>query len=897
MGSPSIQSPSDWARFVYPSIPSECGQVVCSLWNRQTRESQHLAVPHDLSSSQRFDQTVSDLVAQGKDVYFGVGLRRPMLTKAQRGKVADVRGLPGFWLDIDLDRDPADGSPKITEPHKAKNLPKTEAQACEILSVLPAPTAIVDSGFGWHVYWLFDAVHPVAYHEEPGLTRASQLFQTRAIQHAQALGYHIDSNIWNLDRILRVPFTRNTKAGGSEPVQILFADGPRYGSVNTLLDSAGIDTRVLVSESTLAASRPDLSPENIPQELLEPRIQEAERQTPAWVKEALAGLQNPASKELMAKILAGESFAEPGNRDTTLQRVASIVAYLAPDRSPQELATEVLGPSLATFSDVDSGQFTQADRIEWAADKIARAQADARLDRVRTERQNASILDGLTRTARAAPRRDQRLGPAPHGPYSDTEIGKFAAQQNTTVSGFQRRWIIQKGQSYYVYINGDYQIPLSAMELDVSLPRDLAPAVSNGFIQLDTTNAKGEPRKKNTKELLADYASVARTVVTQLDLGYSYYDEETQTFYEACCPIRPLEPVYSPEVDRWLKLLGGAMSDKLLDWVATVTQLTKQSAALYIQGTPGTGKSMLSQGLAKLWHKGGPTELVRVLGEWSGDMARCPLIVADEQIPQSFKGQRTSAELRSLIGSSSRTLSRKYLANSDLVGATRLILSANNADMLVFDETLSQHDLEAVAGRFLHIKTDNKAKTYLESISTEGWVDDDIIAKHALWLRDNRAVLPGRRFIVEGEASDVSKMLATRGGVAGRVAEWLVRCICDDRPTAGPTQKDLVRIGNGDYLVCTDAIITFWDYYVKSSHVPSTPQVGAALRNLSTDTRRPKGKNRYYLIDLESICSWAESNLVGDPETIREKALAPCTTHTLIAPTSATAANAAQQVP
>jgi hypothetical protein len=405
-------------------------------------------------------------------------------------------------------------------------------------------------------------------------------------------------------------------------------------------------------------------------------------------------------------------------------------------------------------------------------------------------------------------------------------------------------------------------------ELDVSLPRDLAPATSQGFISLETTSAKGEPRKKTTKEILADYASVARSVVARLDLGYSYYDEDTQTFYEACCPLRPLTSQFNADVDKWLTLLGGQKPNQLLNWVATVTRLDRQSSALYLQGP--------SQGLARLWHRGGPTELVRVLGEWSHDMARCPLIVADEQIPQSFKGQRTSAELRSLIGNSSRTLTRKFRDNADLVGAVRLILSANNADMLVFEETLSQADLEAVAGRFLHIQGSNSATTFLQSIDTTGWVDDDIIAKHALWLRDNRTVVPGRRFLVEGSARDVSKQLATRGGVAGRVAEWLVRYLCET-PTSriaakqsSPQQSDLVRVGNGEYLVNTNAIVKFWEQYALSKAVPSTPQVGSALRNLSTDQVR-RGKKRYFKIDIEAIASWAESNLIGDSRLIQEQ--------------------------
>jgi hypothetical protein len=858
--------PSEFVKLLYPSIPNECQDSKISLWNKQTKESIHVAPPY--ANPEKFDALVQQQVDLGRDVYFGVALRRPNLTDKQRGKVSDCRALPGLFLDLDINTEDKHGVPN---PHAAKNLPKTEAQCAEILEDAPAPTGIIDSGHGWHVYWLFDNLHPISYIEANSISESSEAFQRKIIARANALGYHVDFT-GNIDRVLRVPGTINYKANLKIPVQEIFFDGPRYASLNTLLEAAGVDKRATLAPNSFKPTRV----EDIDQTLLEPREDHAKAQTTEWIKDALSKLVNPESKELMESVLQGKAFAPAGARDQTLQRIASIIAYIAPDRSPEELAVEILDSSLATFEPDDKGKYTQEDRLVWAAEKIQRAQEDSRRDRIIKERHDSALAEVLLKQARSAPRRDQRLGPANQGPYTDHEIASFAGQQNTTTDKFAKRWIIQKGQSFYVYINGDYQLPLSITELDVSLPRDLSPAVANGFIKLDTTSAKGEPRKKTTKEILSDYASVARTVVARLDIGYSYYDEDTQTFYEASCPIRPLAPAFNADVDKWLRLLGASKLDLLLDWVATVTRLDKQSSALYLQGPPGTGKSLLSQGLARLWHRGGPTELVRVLGDWTGDMARCPLIVADEQIPQNFKGQRTSAELRSLIGNGARTLTRKFRDNSDLVGAVRLILSANNADMLVFEESLSQADLEAVAGRFLHIKGDIKAAQFLNTIDTTGWVDDDIIAKHTLWLRDNRSVIPGRRFLVEGSARDVSKQLATRGGVAGRVAEWLVRYLCET-PTSSlvakqssPQQSDMVRVGNGRYLVNTNAIVTFWEQYAKSKQVPSTPQVGSALRNLST--RQVKaGTKRYFEIDIEAIASWSEANLIGDSRMIQDR--------------------------
>jgi hypothetical protein len=839
-----------------------------SLWNRQTKDSQHLALPGDAQSEALFDTIVSNMVAQGQDAYYGVCLRRPNLLQKQRGRVQDCRGLPGLFLDIDIDRSESTG---VVTHAAAKRLPKNDTQCAEIISCLPEPTGIIESGGGWHVYWLFDQVHPIGYMDFPDFERASELWQRKAIAHANNLGYHVDFT-GNIDRVLRLPGTINTKGGLNIPVDPIYTDGPRYATLNTLLQEAQIDLRASLPTGSFTPT----DPSTISDELLKPREDHAKAQTTDWIKDALTKLNNPESKEIMEKVLAGQSFAEAGSRDQALQRIASIIAYVSPDRDSTELAREILFDSLSTFAPEDAGKYTQEDRVEWAAEKISRAQEDARRDRVVTERHNQAIADVLLKQARSAPRRDQRLGPAPQGAYTDAEIGAFAAQQGCTPQTFVKRWVIQKGQNFYVYINGDYQLPLSVNELDVSLPRDLAPAVANGFVKLDTTSAKGEPRRKTTKEILSDYCSVARTVVARLDLGFSFYDEDTQTFYEASCPIRPLVPLFNADVDNWLRLLGGSKADLLLDWVATVTRLDKQSSALYLQGPPGTGKSLISQGLARLWHQGAPTELVRVLGDWTADISRCPLIVADEQIPNSFKGQRSSAELRALIGNSSRTLTRKYAHNADLVGAVRLILSANNADMLVFEESLSQADLEDVAGRFLHIQGDKAAKDFLNTIDTTGWVDDDTIAKHALWLRDNRTVVPGKRFLVEGSARDVSKQLATRGGVAGRVAEWLVRYLCET-PTSqlaarqsSPQQKDQVRVGNGRYLVNTNAIVTFWEQWSKSKVTPTTPQVGAALRNLSTRQVRA-GAKRYFEIDIEAIASWAESNLIGDAQMIQER--------------------------
>lgn len=165
------------------------------------------------------DETV-DRVMEGNvsNLYFGVCLQDWEAAARERGSRVRREGevdmtfcrgypstsvvMPGIWLDLDI----------AGPGHEKMGLPQTIVDAERILSSLPFdPTWVVDTGGGWHVYWLWR--EPWVLETDEERDRAAALvrgFQKLAIQTAIDMGFVLDST-HDLSRVLRPVGTVNAK--------------------------------------------------------------------------------------------------------------------------------------------------------------------------------------------------------------------------------------------------------------------------------------------------------------------------------------------------------------------------------------------------------------------------------------------------------------------------------------------------------------------------------------------------------------------------------------------------------------------------------------------------------------------------------------------------------------
>jgi len=161
-----------------------------------------------------------------QDIYFETGLKNPKLIK-ERTKTENIRGKRGnadevsAVLFMSLDIDCAKGA------HASGNLPPRHDALNFLRHDCPMqPSMVVDSGGGYHAYWLLESPYIIESKDEQREVEAYKKgFQIFMAQEFEKRGWHLD-NVSDLSRVLRLPGTANTKYPGHVVDFEFFDDEP-----------------------------------------------------------------------------------------------------------------------------------------------------------------------------------------------------------------------------------------------------------------------------------------------------------------------------------------------------------------------------------------------------------------------------------------------------------------------------------------------------------------------------------------------------------------------------------------------------------------------------------------------------------------------------------------------
>lgn len=552
--------------------------------------------------------------------------------------------------------------------------------------------------------------------------------------------------------------------------------------------------------------------------------------------------------EVLLKVCKGEPFAEAGNRDNILFQLCADIARELPHGSPESIA--------AHFAQSLQIMGRDAPTVDSVQDKLERTQATAAAEAMAHEMAKIAETKLWIRQVFA------HLDPTRDYPYTEPELDLIAEKSLCTRDELEKRWIIQRGPLFYVLgPEGLYSRPYTEKDAGNAVLRDLAPASSAG-VELWADTDRG-PVRKSVSTLMGEYGTVAQEYVLDMRCQEARYNAAQRLFIEAPCPLRPLTPCWDPDVAAWLEILAGPDHHaNVLNWLAHATDLDLTCAALLLTGRKGTGKSLLAYGVARLWTTAGPTKLSSALGDFNDMIARCPLVFADEQLPKDFRGRGRTSEIREFVSDLARPFKKKFFPETQILGAVRLMVAANNDDILSIQEHLTIHDIDAISDRFYHIRVQPEAADFLELCDTNRMVAGDAIARHALWLRDHYPKTREGRFLIKPKDPEFYRGLATRSGIRSNVLQWL--CSYLRRPSLVDSRQDYgVRVKNGFLYARADLVLECWATYVGNVPSPQIGQLAQAIAELSTKRdhlSRPRnlGPAHYRKIDTGHLYAWAE---------------------------------------
>lgn len=368
----------------------------------------------------------------------------------------------------------------------------------------------------------------------------------------------------------------------------------------------------------------------------------------------------------------------------------------------------------------------------------------------------------------------------------------------------------------------------------------------------------------------SDYTRVLSNAKIIMDIGTSIqsvsYNWLGQNSYDARRRVLRLstvtpyagEAVFDPDINQWLKLLGGEV---LLDWVACFPRVERPIAAAYIISGPETGKTLLARCLAG-WFGRPYASFDSTMSTFNSEQLNSPMIYGDEGLG-SGGIKEVAAHLRQMIGTPETRVNRKFKDSVEVEGNVRALFSANNAGILRFgsSNTLTEGDFAAIAERVrvIVVPDDKAVKDFMFDVRAryarskgfadpldpkapnvfETWLNGKFSA-HMKWLLESREVKAGSRYLVVGDVEgEWAKDLRVQGRDPNLVLSALARAYCPKDSKGGGMPDKSVMIVKDEYAYVQMAgLESNWTKYGGNGLQPDAKAMLEALRALSEGTQK-----------------------------------------------------------
>lgn len=551
-------------------------------------------------------------------------------------------------------------------------------------------------------------------------------------------------------------------------------------------------------------------------------------------------------------VAAGEAFtSEPAEAKNVAHLLAKEIGQAYPKEKAERLL-DLVRPSLNAQRALSSAYPVPTDEEFISTVKFTQNAIRKRMDEreaVRQDNEKRLIAQAFT-----------YVGIDRVDPYSINEYRKWEA------SGFSNtQWVLQHGREFYFWIGGAYYGPVKETEAKNFYHVFLAPAKDR--ITLSYLK-EGVAKKRPFDEIVQEHGSMVRDVERSFCHNKTSYNEMTQRLIWGRLAMRPLEPLFDPDIDAWLHLLARDKYPLLEEWMVGMFHLDRASAALLISPPPRSGKNLLTYGLARLWNESGPTALVDNEGKLfpAHHLERCPLVFSDEKLPYLWQ-KEFSPRLRAATSELSRNAKQPYISDYTLTGAARYAFAGNSASATFAVKNFdTPAERQALMDRVLIITHDDTAaQQFLDSKPHHRlWVEQDLLARHVHWLAVNRPLSSsalGKRFL-GSDPSPVTMdavVTETRAEKQHDVLEWIYTFVSRKRfNTSAVVSK------GGVIYVSGSLVAEYWSLHDPTGRGIKTREVTSAIAALAPDRAKlgfPDGTEAWYRkLDVKKLAAWLESN-------------------------------------